>query len=165
LQEEAIASDCNRCRGRSNCGICCREILGVKGITLEAQGSKQKAKRSRTWIFVSLLLVETLVVPVVTMGQEVNREGWSIPDLRGLTPYSIQVKKVNGVDKIVEKFLTPDGGHVARVRGNGKIFAYAVDSDREPPIDYLLLDPDGSGRFTQKFKSEDSYNIPRWVFR
>jgi hypothetical protein len=132
---------------------------------LEAQGSKQKAKRSRTWIFVSLLLVETLVVPVVTMGQEVNREGWSIPDLRGLTPYSIQVKKVNGVDKIVEKFLTPDGGHVARVRGNGKIFAYAVDSDREPPIDYLLLDPDGSGRFTQKFKSEDSYNIPEWVFR
>jgi hypothetical protein len=132
---------------------------------LEAQGSKQKAKRSRTWIFVSLLLVETLVVPVVTMGQEVNREGWPIPDLRGLTPYSIQVKKVNGVEKIVEKFLTPDGGHVARVRGNGKIFAYAVDSDREPPIDYLLLDPDGSGRFTQKFKSEDSYNIPRWVFR
>lgn len=132
---------------------------------MEAQGSKQKAKRSRTWIFVSLLLVETLVVPVVTMGQEVNREGWPIPDLRGLTPYSIQVKKVNGVDKIVEKFLTPDGGHVARVRGNGKIFAYAVDSDREPPIDYLLLDPDGSGRFTQKFKSEDSYNIPRWVFR
>ena len=73
------------------------------------------------------------------MGQEVNRVGWPIPDLRGLSPYSIQVKKVNGVEKIVEKFLIPDGGHVARISGNGKIFAYAVDSDREPPIDYLLL--------------------------
>jgi hypothetical protein len=132
---------------------------------LKAQDSKPKAKRSKTWIFVSLLLLETLAVPVVTMGQEVNREGWSIPDLRGLIPYSIQVKKVNGVEKIVEKFLTPDGGHVARISGNGKIFAYAVDSDREPPIDYLLLDPDGSGRFTQKFKSEDSYSIPEWISR
>ena len=99
------------------------------------------------------------------MGQEVNRVGWPIPDLRGLSPYSIQVKKVNGVEKIVEKFLIPDGGHVARISGNGKIFAYAVDSDREPPIDYLLLDPDGLGRFTQKFRSEDFYNIPEWISR
>jgi hypothetical protein len=101
----------------------------------------------------------------VTIGQEVNRVGWPIPDLRGLVPYSIQVKKVNGVEKIVEKFFTPDGGHVARISGNGKIFAYAVDSNREPPIDYLLLDPDGFGKFTQKFRSEDSYNIPEWISR
>jgi hypothetical protein len=132
---------------------------------LESQGSKVKDKRSKIWIFVSLLFLGTLVIPVVTMGQEVNREGWPIPDLRGLIPYSIQIKKVNGVEKIVEKFLIPDGGHVARISGNGKIFAYAVDSDREPPIDYLLLDPDGLGRFTQKFRSEDSYNIPEWISR
>jgi len=132
---------------------------------LKAQGSKPKAKRSKTWIFVSLLFLQSLVIPVVTMGQEVNRVGWPIPDLRGLIPYSIQVKKVNGVEKIVEKFLIPDGGHVARISGNGKIFAYTVDSDREPPIDYLLLDPDGLGRFTQKFRSEDSYNIPEWISR
>jgi hypothetical protein len=132
---------------------------------LKAQASKPKAKRSKTWIFVSLLLLETLAVPVVTKGQEVNREGWPIPDLRGLIPYSIQVKNVNGVEKMVEKFLTPDGRNIARISGNGKVFAYAVDSDRELPIDYLLLDPDGSGRFTQKFKSEDSHNIPEWVSR
>jgi hypothetical protein len=132
---------------------------------LKAQGSELKDKRSKTWIYVSLLFLGTLVIPVVTNGQEVNREGWPIPDLRGLIPYSIQVRKVNGVEKIVEKFLTPDGGHVARISGNGKIFAYAVDSDREPPIDYLLRDPDGLGRFTQKFGSEDSYNIPEWISR
>ena len=99
------------------------------------------------------------------MGQEVDGEGWPIPGLRGLVPYSIQVKKVNGVEKIVEKFLIPDGGHAARISGNGKIFAYAVDSDEEPPIDYLILDPDGLGRFTQKFRSEDSYSIPKWISR
>jgi len=132
---------------------------------LRAEGSKLKDKRSRIWIYVSLLLLGTLVIPVVTMGQEVNREGWPIPDLRGLIPYSIQVRKVNGVEKIVEKFLAPDGGHVARISGNGKIFAYAVDSDREPPIEYLLLDPDGLGKFTQKFRTKDTYNIPEWISR
>jgi hypothetical protein len=99
------------------------------------------------------------------MGQEVNTGGWPIPGLKGLVPYSIQVKKVDEVEKLVEKFFTPDGGHVARISGNGKVFAYAVDRDRDPPIDYLLLDPDGLGKFTQKFRSEDSYVIPEWVSR
>ena len=118
---------------------------------------------SRTKTVCSLLLLGVLILPTVSMGQEVNRDGWPVPDLKGLIPYSIQVKRVDGVEKIVEKYFTPDGGHVARISGNGKIFAYAVDSDREPPIDYLLLDPDGSGRFTQKYRSEDSYMIPEWV--
>jgi hypothetical protein len=111
----------------------------------------------------SILCIGVLIIPIVSMGQEVNQEGWPIPNLKGLIPYSIQVKQVDGVEKIVEKFYTPDGGHVARISGNGKIFAYAVDSDRDPPIDYLLLDPDGLGKFRQKFRSEDSYKIPEWV--
>jgi hypothetical protein len=40
-----------------------------------------------------------------------------------------------------------------------------VDRDRDPPIDHLLLDPDGLGKFTQKFRSEDSCIIPEWVSR
>ncbi len=103
------------------------------------------------------------MTPIFSFGQEINREGWPIPDLRALTPYSITIQLVDDVEKIVEKFYTPSGGHVARVSGNGKVFAYAVDMDQEPPIDYLLIDPDGSGKFTQKFKSEDFYFIPEWV--
>jgi len=112
-----------------------------------------------------LLCIGVLILPIVSMGQELNQDGWPVPDLRGLIPYSIQVKQVDGVEKIVEKFYTPNGGHVAKISGNGKVFAYAVDSDREPPIDYLILDPDGSGKFTQKFGPEDSYKIPEWVSR
>ena len=96
-------------------------------------------------------------------GQEINIEGWPVPDLKGLTPYSMTVGRVDGVEKIIEKFNTVGGGHVARVSGNGKVYAYAVDKDQEPPIDYLLLDPDGSGRFTQKLGPEDTYLIPEWV--
>ena len=100
---------------------------------------------------------------MVVISQEVNKEGWPIPDLKGLIPYSITIEEIDGVEKIVEKFYTASGGHVARISGNGKIFAYVVDKDREPPIDYLLIDPDGSGRFTQKFGPKDLYTIPEWV--
>jgi hypothetical protein len=110
-----------------------------------------------------LFFLGVFINPIVSIGQEINQKGWPIPDLRGLSPYSIKIQLVDNVEKIVEKFYTPSGGHVARVSGNGKVFAYAVDMDQEPPIDYFLIDPDGSGKFTQKFKSEDFYFIPEWV--
>ncbi len=106
-----------------------------------------------------------LISPPLSFGQENNKEGWPIPDLKGLTPYSITIQNVDGVEKIVEKFYTPSGGNVARLIGNGKVFGYAVDMDQEPPIDYLLIDPDGLGKFTQKFESSESYYIPDWVSR
>jgi len=119
--------------------------------------------REEKFLFVFFFCLGFLIIPVVSVSQEINREGWSIPDLKGLIPYSITIKKVDGVEKIVEKFYTPGGGHVARINGNGRVFAYAVDVDREPPIDYLLIDPEGLGKFIQKYTSEDSYAIPEWV--
>ena len=104
-----------------------------------------------------------LIFPAFSLGEEINPNGWPVPDLKGLTPYSISIKVVDGVEKIVETFDTPGGGHVARIRGNGRIFAYAVDADQEPPIDYLILDPEGSGKFTRRLKSVESYKIPEWV--
>ncbi len=102
--------------------------------------------------------------PLHSMAQEINEKGWPIPDLRGLTPYSMTIKRIDGAEKIIEKFYTPNGGHVARISANGKVFAYAVDSDREPPIDYLLLDPDGSGRFIQRFRPGQFFSIPEWIY-
>jgi hypothetical protein len=114
-------------------------------------------------IFLFFFLLGTLTIPIITTGQEIGKEGWPVPDLKGLIPYSITIKQADGVEKIVEKFYTSSGGHVARISGNGKIFAYVIDKDREPPIDYLLMDPDGSGRFILKFGPEDLYTIPEWV--
>lgn len=107
--------------------------------------------------------LSALIGPGSSLGQQINNAGWPVPDLKGLVPYSVNIKTVDGVEKITEKFYTSTGGHVARILGNGRVFAYVVDSDREPPIDYLLLDPDGSGKFTQKFGPNDSYLIPDWV--
>jgi hypothetical protein len=112
-----------------------------------------------------LLCLGILIIPVASTSEEVIKEGWPVPDLKGLVPYSIVIQRVDGAEKVVERFHTPDGGHVARISGNGKVFAYAVDRDREPPIDYLLLDPDGFGRFTKKLKPDETYTIPEWIFR
>ena len=106
-----------------------------------------------------------LIVPNPSVGQKINIEGWSIPDLRGLTPYSVTIKEVSGVEKMIEKFYTPQGGHIARISGNGKVYGYAVDKDQDPPIDYLLLDLEGSGKFTLKLGPEDSYSLPEWILK
>jgi hypothetical protein len=112
-----------------------------------------------------LLCLGILVISVASTGEEIIKEGWPVPDLKSLVPYSITIQKMDGAEKVVERFHTPDGGHVARISGNGKVFAYAVDRDRDPPIDYLLLDPDGFGRFTKKLKPDETYTIPEWIFR
>jgi len=101
--------------------------------------------------------------PVPLMGQEINEEGWPIPDLEGIIPYSITIKSSDGVEKMVEKFSTITGKHVARISGNGRVYAYAVDHNEDPPIDYLILDPNGSERFTHKYGPDDFFLIPKWV--
>jgi hypothetical protein len=110
-----------------------------------------------------LLSVLLWTMPVSVKGLEIDLKGFSVPQLSGMVPYSITVRKVDGVEKVVEKFYTPGGGHVARISGDGKVFAYAVDHNREPPIDYLLVDPDGSGKFIQKLEADEIYSIPSWV--
>ena len=110
-----------------------------------------------------LLFFLSIGRPVVLIGQEVREEGWPIPDLRNLIPYSITIKSSDGVEKMVERFSTAAGGHVARISGNGRVYAYAVDHNQEPPIDYLILDPDGSERFTHKYGPDDLFLIPEWV--
>lgn len=110
-----------------------------------------------------LLNILFFITAFVSNAQEIKKDGWPVPNLNGLVPYSISINSVDGVEKLVERFYTPDGGNVARISGNGKVFAYVVDNDQNPPIDYLILDPDGSGRFTHKYSSKESYSIPEWV--
>ncbi len=110
-----------------------------------------------------LIFCLTFIHPMLSMGQEKKIEGWPVPDLKGLLCYSISMKMVDGVEKITERFYTPSGGNIARISGNGRIFAYAVDHDQDPPIDYIILDPDGSGQFTLRFGPDAGYLIPDWV--
>jgi hypothetical protein len=130
---------------------------------IERSGAAERVGIGQTRFIGLAVCLAMVLLPIVSGAQDINRGGWPVPDLKGLSPYSVSVKRVDGVEKMMEKFLTPDGGHVARISGNGKVFAYVVDADQEPPIDCLLLDLDGYGKFTVKLGPEDSYKIPDWV--
>jgi hypothetical protein len=140
-----------------------KNISKIKKRVEDRDKDKVKGEGIMFLLIILLCFIASFTSPFASFSQEIRPEGWSIPELDGLIPYSISVKRVDGVEKLTEKFYTPTGGHVARISGNGRIFAYAVDSDREPPIDYLLLDPTGSGKFIHKFGPQDSYLIPEWV--
>ncbi len=120
-------------------------------------------KKKSPFFFFALFCFRLLFLLPFSIAEDLRHEGWSIPDLTGLVPYSITIRTVDRIEVIVEKFYTREGGHVARISGNGKIYAYAIDSDRMPPIDYLLLDPDGTGRFSKRLKFDETYFIPDWV--
>jgi len=96
-------------------------------------------------------------LPAFIEGPGSQRGRLAIPDLRNLIPYSITIKSSDGVEKMVERFSTVTGGHVARISGNGRVYAYAVDQNQEPPMDYLILDPDGSERFIHKYGPDDFF--------
>jgi hypothetical protein len=135
------------------------------GLHLAVCGNPAGGKTFHSSFLALLFCLGMMTLPVISGAQEINLDGWSIPDLKGMIPYSISFKKADGVEKMTEKFYVPGGGQVARVIGNGRVFAYVVDRDLDPPVDYILIDPDGSGRFTQKFGSEYFYLIPEWVSR
>ena len=46
--------------------------------------------------------------PVLSMAQEISEEGWPIPDLEGLLPYSIALKSSDGVEKMDAGQYTAD---------------------------------------------------------
>jgi hypothetical protein len=135
-----------------------RSRAAIKPIT-------SKFRKERVLAFVFLFFLGVLAAPAFSSAKEINKDGWDIPNLRGLYPYNITVEKVDGVEKVTEKFHTPGGGQVAKISGNGRVFGYAVDRNEEPPIDYLLIDPDGSGKFTEKYEPYELYMIPEWVSR
>lgn len=50
-----------------------------------------------------------LIIPIFSMGQEINKEGWPIPDLKGLIPYSITIKVWTEWRRSSRKFIHPVG--------------------------------------------------------
>ena len=112
-------------------------------------------------LFIVFLL--TVSLSRDSFGQEINTQGWPVPHLKGLIPYYMVIQRVDGVEKLTEKFYSREAGHVARVSGNGRVFAYVVDHDIDPPIDYVIMDQDGSGKFTHRYGPDHVYSIPAWV--
>lgn len=61
-------------------------------------------------------------------------------------------------------FITNDGGRIQVLSVNDKIYSYGIDSDNEKPVDYIIIDNDGDGRFEKVINSKGTFGIPAWAY-
>ena len=117
----------------------------------------------------STILAGVSLFPDRTLAHEFNPIGWTLPELYGAervedVMYDFD-RRVPGNETRLEKFYTVDGGRVHRYSHRNKIFAYVVDHDRFGPMDYALVDYNGSGLFETRQPAFDVYPLPQWTFK
>jgi hypothetical protein len=108
-----------------------------------------------------------LVAAAPTSAGEFRPAGWAQPYLYGAARYADETvdfdRTIPGPETRREKFATINGGRVFRYSYNNKVFAYDVDGDAEDPLDYTIVDFDGSGLFEIKQSPYDEYPLPFWT--
>lgn len=118
------------------------------------------------FIFSFHLSVDSLIRPA--LAYEFWPSGWPEPKLYGAERVSDEKvdfdPKFPGKETRLEKFHTPDGGRVFRFSHKGNVFSFEIDSDLEDPLDYEIVDKDGSGAFEIKQSPYNEYPLPRWTY-
>lgn len=98
---------------------------------------------------------------------EYSTLGWEKPKMYGALRYGDEQidfdKNVPGDETRLEKFKTTDGGRIFRYSHNGRVFSYEVDHDEEEPMDYEIVDMNGSGLFEIKQSPYSEYPLPKWT--
>ncbi|GAX62107.1 hypothetical protein SCALIN_C28_0310 [Candidatus Scalindua japonica] len=61
-------------------------------------------------------------------------------------------------------YLTQDGGRIQELSVKDKIYSYGIDSDRERPVDYVIIDDDGDGEFDKVINTKGNFNVPAWAY-
>jgi tetratricopeptide (TPR) repeat protein len=61
-------------------------------------------------------------------------------------------------------YITQDGGRIQVLSVKNKIYSYGIDSDTEKPVDYIIIDNDGDGRFEKVINSKGKFGVPAWAY-
>jgi tetratricopeptide (TPR) repeat protein len=61
-------------------------------------------------------------------------------------------------------YFTQDGGRIQVLSVDDKIYSYGIDSDTEKPVDYIIMDTDGDGRFEKVINSKGRFGVPTWAY-
>ena len=119
--------------------------------------------------FALAMMIMIFFMPGPARSYEFHPQGWATPLLYGAERYAVERldfdPEVPGDETQVERFMVPGGGRVYRYSHNGRIFSYQVDHDALDPMDYEIVDFDGSGAFEIKQSPYNTYPLPRWTFR
>ncbi|MEW6263273.1 MAG: OmpA family protein [Thermodesulfobacteriota bacterium] len=128
-----------------------------------------KAWAVQAFILGLFLTVLASVPPWSAPAYEFHPQGWDIPQLYGAEKYADEMidfdKSVPGAETRLEKFYTGDGGRVFRYSHLGNVFSLVVGRSRTGPLDYELVDADGSGAFEIRQSPADEYPLPVWTFK
>ena len=116
----------------------------------------------------ALVLLFAFFCTAPAAAYEFHPQGWAKPLLYGAERYATEMldfdPEVPGNETMVERFAVPGGGRVYRYSHNGRIFSYEVDHNGIDPMDYEIVDFDGSGAFEIKQSAFNAYPLPRWTF-
>ena len=126
-----------------------------------------KSVKSSGRIAWAVMMTAVFLLPARVVAGEFNPAGWTVPSLYGAERYSSEKidfdPRIKGEEVLLEKFVTLSGGRVYRYSYQGRIFSYEVDHDIEDPLDYEIVDMDGSGLFETRQSPYNRYPLPDWT--
>ncbi len=61
-------------------------------------------------------------------------------------------------------YITQYGGRIQVLSVDDKIYSYGIDSDTKRPVDYIIIDTDGDGRFEKVINSKGKFGVPTWAY-
>ena len=61
-------------------------------------------------------------------------------------------------------YNTLNGGRIQVLSVKDKIYSYGIDSDTKKPVDYIIIDTDGDGRFEKVINSKGKFGVPAWAY-
>jgi len=61
-------------------------------------------------------------------------------------------------------YNTNSGGRIQVLSVDDKIYSYGIDSDARKPVDYVIIDNNGDGRFEKIINSKGIFEVPSWAY-
>jgi tetratricopeptide (TPR) repeat protein len=61
-------------------------------------------------------------------------------------------------------YNTLNGGRIQVLSVDNKIYSYGIDSDTKKPVDHIIIDTDGDGKFEKVINSKGRFGIPTWAY-
>ena len=99
--------------------------------------------------------------------EEVNSDGWPLPDLADSVIITETTKDVlpniTGKETTLRVYRTSDVTVFNVLIYNGRVYAYYIDTDGKPPMEYSLVDLDGDGIFRHRYKPHETSPIPTYL--
>ncbi len=93
---------------------------------------------------------------------------YEVPDISKLTAAFDKNINVNREKPDKESrlriYVTQDGGRIQVLSVDDKIYSYGIDSDTKKPVDYIIIDGDGDGKFEKVINSKGRFGVPTWAY-